>query len=304
MVDIVVGPKDGFSERIAEKIGKPFAELERIVFPDFELKPKILGEVDLKGKDVLLVNRTKGAADFNPNRHMLEFLFTISNLKDMGASRVTVLMPYLIYARQDKVFLKGEPLSAKYVLELMKKAGADRLLTLSSHIQRKAGQITYYPGLDAYNISAFPAIGDWLKANAGLSNPVVIGPDLTSEKGADEVAAILGSKETAFQKKRDYTTGKVETQGAADVKGRDVVIVDDIAATGGTLEKAINICKQGGAKRIICVVAHPVLAGKCLERVKNTGAEFLATNTIDSEISKIDVTGAVAEYLKSQGTRS
>jgi ribose-phosphate pyrophosphokinase len=298
-MDVVVGPKDGFSERIAEGLGIPFIELERIVFPDLEIKPRINADKgQIEGRSVLLVNRAAGGAGFRPNRHMLEFLFSIRNLKDLGARRVIVLMPYLIYARQDKVFLPGEPLSARHVFEMLKDAGADRLVTITSHVHRVEGEIKYYPHLDSYNISAFPVIGEYLKNNYKLQSPIVVGPDFRAGSGAKEVAQSLGVAETVFEKERDRESGKITMHAQGQFSGKDVVIVDDIAATGGTMEKAVAHCKGAGANRVICVVVHPVLAKNCLERVRNAGADFISVNTLESEISKIDIVPRIVEYFK------
>jgi ribose-phosphate pyrophosphokinase len=301
MIEVIVGPKDRFSEALAKNLGVPFVELERIVFPDSEVKPKIAGIVSLAGKEVLLVNRTKAGIDFYPNRLLVELLFTLMNVRDAKAKRITVLVPYLIYARQDKVFLPGEPPSAKYVLGLLKAAGADALLTVTSHMQREEGEMNYFPALKAHNISAFPAIGAYLKAKYCLNNPLVVGPDMGTEKGAAEVAEALGAAGATLKKERDRVSGKIQTKGQVEAKGRDVVIVDDIAASGVTLENAVKLCKQAGAGKVICAVAHAVLAGSCLQRVRGAGAELVATNTIDSEVSVIDVAGSIAGYIRKNG---
>lgn len=293
---IVIGPRDGFSEKIAEKLGSDFIELNPIVFSDKEIKPTITKE-GFSGEDVLFVDRMKGAELFNPNQYLVEFLFSLKNIKESGAKSITALMPYFVYSRQDKVFLPGEPFSAKYVLELIRDAGADKFLTISSHIKRETGKIELVPDLDAFNLSAFPTIGNHFKSTSG-SDLVVISPDFGSSRSVKEVAEVLGVQEYSLEKDRDLKTGKIETSGKVDVSGKNVLIVDDIAASGGTLEKAINVCKENNAEKIICTVVHPVLAKNCLEKVKNTGSEFLATTTIDSEISKIDVTSLVADFFK------
>lgn len=296
-MDCVVGPRDGFSEKIAEKLGKQFIELDTKIFSDNEIKPT-LSSNEIKGKEVLVVNRTKASSNFDPNSYLIELLFTIRNLKELGARKITVFMPYFVYGRQDKIFLRGEPLSSRYVFDLLKQAGADRLITVNSHMYRQEGKLDYYPDLDAYNLSVFPLIGEYTKKVYSLENPLVMGPDFTSNGSAKEVADVLGTSKISLTKTRDLETGRIKTEGNIDVSGRDILIVDDIASSGGTLEKAIKICKQNGAEKIICVVVHPVLAKNCLDKIKETGAEFIATNTIDSKISKIDITDKVVEFLK------
>lgn len=292
----VVGVKDEFNKKLAEELGE-LIELEKHVFPDGELRPRILGE-DLEGKEVLLVNRTGGGKDFNPNNMLLETLFTVKNLKSMGA-KVNLLMPYFVYAMQDKVFRPGEPHAAKYVLELLKSAGVEKLFVVCAHMQRERGKLEFSETLDAYNISVFKDIAKHLKEK-DLNDPIVIGPDFTSSESAGEVAELIGAKSTAIHKVRDLETGETEIneEDIEELEGRDVVIVDDIAETGGTMAKAVDLCKKRGAGKIICAVVHPVLAGNCLERIRGKGAEFIATNTLDSEISCISVEKTIAKQVQ------
>jgi len=128
----------------------------------------------------------------------------------------------------------------------------------------------------------------------------VLGPDLTAGSGAEVVAEVLGAGESsALEKSRDTMVGDTETKGELpELGGRDVVIVDDIAATGGTMAKAVKMCQEKGAGKVICAVVHPVLALDCLNLIRNTGAVFVACNTIESAISRIHVEKKIAEFIK------
>ena len=299
---IVVGPKDGFSDKLAEKLGCDFFELERRTFPDKEIRPRILGSEKITSANkAILVSRMERPLD--PNKYLVEILLTVKNLKSLGVDKVTLVMPYMIYARQDKIFRSGEPLSAKYVLELLKQAGVNRLLTVSCHF---SGIEDLCPGLEAVSISGFKTIAKYL-AKLGLRDPVVLGPDEKAGTWAKEIVNILGSGEHTFlEKHRDRDSGKVETEEklAVDIGGRDVVIVDDIASSGGTLINAVNIVKKHKPKSIIVAVVHPILSGDCVEKVKGAGADmFLSTDTIPSEISKISVTEDIARFIKTCGAK-
>ena len=257
---IVVGPIDGFSEDLAKNLNAEFIELDRRIFPDNEICPRIMLDKDIKDEHVVLVNRIN--RPLNPNRYLVEYLLTLKNLKELGAKQIDVVMPYFVYARQDKVFRKGEPFSTKYILELLKQAGASRFFSVSIHFQRNEGQ---FPApIPAFNVSGFESIVDYLKT-LGLNNPIIIGPDKKSGEFAKEIADKLDCESSFMEKHRDLDTGEVKTKTKLDVDGRDVVIVDDIAASGGTLVNAIE--NLNNPERVICTVVHPILTGDCLKNV-------------------------------------
>jgi ribose-phosphate pyrophosphokinase len=286
---LVIGPRDGFSEKLAENLKADFIELNRRIFPDNEVCPRILLEKDIAGKHVVLVNRMQRPVD--PNRYLVEFLLTIKNLRTLGIEKIDVVIPYFVYARQDKIFRKGEPLSAEYVLKLLKDAGASRFFSVSIHFNQEEGG--FDAPLPAFNISGIASVANYLKL-LNLDNPVIIGPDKKSGLFAREISGILGCESSYLEKKRDLDTGKAETETKLDATGRDVVIVDDIASSGGTLVNAIE--NLSNPNKIICAVVHPVLTGECLEKV-SAKSDFIACNTIESPISKISVTGRIANFI-------
>lgn len=295
---IVVG-KDEFSEALAGELGLGHIPFETRVFANFEVNPRImLGGKDLSGEKVLLVVRTKSQQEHGPNEMFIETLLLVRSLKELGAEPI-VVWPWFIYSLQDKVFREGEPLSAKYLLDSLRDAGAIGFFTVSAHMDRTEGKMDYYKAIPCYTMSGFKVIAEYLRGE--VKNPVVIGPDFTSDYSAKEVQAILGGDSASIHKSRDRDTGetKIEKHDLANLDGRDVVIVDDMANTGGTLAKAIKLCKENGATNVISCVVHPVLAKNCLERVSAEG-EFLGTNTVDSPISKIDVVPAFAEFIRTR----
>jgi ribose-phosphate pyrophosphokinase len=300
---IVVGP-DSFAENIAKELGAKFVRLDKRVFPDREVCPRVMAtSAELKGKKVILVNRTWSCERFNPNAYMMEFYLAVLNLKSMGAKEISIVLPYYAYAMQDKVFREGEPLSGRYVLEIFKALGVRRVFTVSSHMQREEGKLRYYKGLEVHNISGFPVIGEHIKAKYGWGKgTVVVGPDFTADSDVRLVASVLGMEETtSIRKERDLDTGETRIR-EGDLKnlagGKRVLIVDDIAETGGTLVKAIELCKGKGAKEIMCAVVHPVLAGECYQKVTKTGAKFIAGNTIDSPISEVRLEKRIAGFVQ------
>ena len=296
---MIVAGNDGFAEGLADVLGAGYLPFETRVFPNFEINPRLLlGGKGVSGERVLLVVRTGSQQEHKPNRMFLETLLLTKKLSELGAE-VIVVWPWFAYSLQDKVFREGEPLSAKYVLDALADAGANAFFTVSAHMDRREGEMGYYSRIPCYTMSGFRAIANYLKGKVG--NPLVLGPDFTSGYSAMEVQSIIGGESLAIHKVRDRNTGetKVEEQSLSIVAGRDVVIVDDIANTGGTLAKAIKLCKDGGAARVISCVVHPVLAKSCLERVSAEG-EFISTDTIRSPISKISVVPALAEFIRTR----
>ena len=287
---IVLG-SDEFAEKLAKSLGSGFVALEKIVFPDGELRPRILGSVD---EHVVLADRMILPTD--PNKYLVEMLLTIRNLKAMNVKQIDVVMPYFIYSRQDKVFRKGEPFSAKHILELLEKAGSDRFFTVSSHAERDNEKLSL-TAMPSYNIDGFVSIGEYLKG-LDLKNPLVTGADMGVSRATGTVAGILNADEFAFEKKRDLATGDIVMHGEMNAKNRDVIIVDDIISSGGTMIKAIEISKKSGAGKIIAAAVHPVLAKGAYEKILPIVWKFLATDTIDSPISEISVTDKIAEKIR------
>jgi ribose-phosphate pyrophosphokinase len=287
---IVLG-SDNFAERLARNLNAGFISLEKRIFPDGEVCPRILDNVD---SHVVFAERMSLPID--PNRHLVEMILTLKNLKSLGVKKIDVVMPYFIYARQDKEFRKGEPFSAKYVLDLMEQAGADRFFTVSSHAERDKEMLSL-TSMPAYNINGFVAIGEYLKS-FDLKSPIITGADLGVSTATKIVADILGAEQSAFEKERNLATGEIVMKGELDAKSKDLVIVDDIISSGGTMIKAIGIAKKSGAEKIIAAVVHPVLAKGAFENISPMVWKFLATDTIDSPISDISVTGKIAEKIK------
>ncbi len=259
-------------------------------FPDGENYIRI--PVEFKGKEVILIHRCYP----NQDRSLIQLFLTLKTLKEGGASRIRAVVPYLPYARQDKLFLKGEALSSKIICELMKESGCDELVTFDCHFLKKEGEFTY-GGLRIRNISLSHAILSYFKGK--LHSPKIISPD----EGASYFLAKEKDRGVMKKTRGAYSKGKTmyrkpEIEANFNVEGRDVVIVDDMVSTGSTMLKAVQACKKLGAKSISCGASHGLFLNDSLKRLKRAGAkEVIASNSIKSSASRIDIADSLRSMM-------
>ena len=290
MVAVAPGPaskKLGF--KVAGEVGAELVEVESKVFPDGESYVRFTRDVE--GKDLVVVQSCYPPQD----KHFVELLLMVKTAKELGARRVAAVVPYLAYSRQDKRFLEGEAVSGRVLLELLGAAGVDFLVTVDIHSESILEELSY----EAVNVTAMPLLARYL-ADLGLERPLVLSPDRRREREAGIVARELGTEHSWLEKTRDLKTGEVKTQvKELPVEGRDVVIVDDIISTGGTIANAARIVKEQGARRVVAACTHPILSPGAEERMRSAGVEIVVgTDSVESSVSLVTVAPAVAEALK------
>jgi len=281
----LVGPKTDFCKTLAQHLHIDFVEMDRRRFPDGELNPRILETP----KDVLLVNTLQSSEAFDPNRYLLEYIFSIKNLRERGTERITLVMPYLPYARQDGVFRKGESFTSKYILEIFKDLQIKDIFAVTFHLHRQR-TARLVEGITLHSISGVDALGDYLDQYQ-VENPLCVAPDEEAEQWARKVAQRIGGNVATLKKRRNFTTGVVETSGKIP-EGRNVIIVDDMISTGGTILNAVEICRKFKAKTVFVCAVHGIFS-----RPVNWDVEVITTNTIENPYAAVDVTPYVAQRV-------
>ncbi len=265
--------------RISESIGVPLGDRLVSRFPDGEIHVRILENV--RGRDVFVIQPTVP----NPNENLMELLLLVDALKRASAQRVTAVVPCYGYARQDRKDLPRVPISAKLVANLLTAAGADRLLTIDLH----AGQIQGFFDIPVDNLNAFPVFKQYIE-EVGLGSPTIVSPDVGAMKLASLFCTKLDLPLATVDKRRvgDYEVEATTVIG--DVKGKKVILVDDIVSTAGSLTEAARILREQGAEEIWAFVVHGILVGPAVERIKNSPIERLVTtDSVRTEIEDPDL---------------
>lgn len=288
---IVVG-SDLFSKQLADFLEVGHVLVEKRIFPDKEVCPRVY--FDVPDPHVVLVNRLD-ALGIDPNKYFMETLLLAKTLKAQGAERLDLVMPYLMYARQDKVFRPGEPLSVKFVLEALRDAGVDRIFTVTSHCQRDR------PRLDAplpvYNADGFHAIGEYLRRRQ-FEKPFIIGADRSMSSTVAKLAASLGTDGMSMEKHRDLDTGYLTMKGVAEAEGRHVVIVDDMISSGGTMLKAIERARESGARQVSVACVHLLASPEITQKIASLCDQFIVTDTIENPAITVSVVPLVGREIQ------
>ncbi len=234
-----------------------------------------------------------------PSNRVVESMLLVEALRGLGAASVIAAPLYLPYSRQDRRFLRGEPISVAAVLHSLAAAGASAVATVDVH---KEYSLEWFPG-PAANIDPSPAFAETLRPLLGSDIVYVIGPDRGAVERAHRLAERLGAAFDYLEKQRDRVTGEVRLKPkTVEVEGATVILVDDIVSTGGTLAKATQLLLQQGARRVIAAVTHCLLVGPAVERLENAGIEALiCANTVKpcwSKARTADIGPLLAEAAK------
>jgi ribose-phosphate pyrophosphokinase len=278
------------SQEIADYLGVPLGDAEVTRFADDEILVQVCENV--RGADVFVIQPTCRPV----NENLMELLVIIDALKRASAWRITAVMPYYGYGRQDRKVQPRVPITAKLVADLLTAAGVHRVLTMDLH----AGQIQGFFTTPVDHLYAAPVLLRYFEERR-LGDAVVVSPDAGGVERARAFAKRLESPLAFIDKRRTRPNEAKVMHIVGDVEGRDVIIVDDMIDTGGTLTQAVTALLEKGAKRIFASCTHPVLSGPAVERIDGSALEeVVVTNTIplpDGRMSKKLTVLSVAPLL-------
>ena len=269
------------TREIAEFLGKTPGNVLVSRFPEGEVQVQI--KENVRGKDVFIVQSTCT----NPNDNLMELLIMIDAAKRASAKRITAVLPFFGYARQDRKDRPRVPITAKLVANLITVSGADRVLAMDLH----AGQIQGFFDIPVDHLYSIQGMGDYLKTK-NLKNLVVVSPDVGGIRMARAYSHMLGCALAIVDKRRESSSKTHVMNIIGEVEGKNVVIVDDLVSTAGSLAEAAQALKDAGALEIYAAVVHPVLAGEAISRVQGSVMkELIVTNSIplapEKKIDKI-----------------
>ncbi|MFH1391404.1 MAG: ribose-phosphate diphosphokinase [Candidatus Diapherotrites archaeon] len=276
---------------IAKKAGVKLGKLKSELFPDGEFHMQYLNEV--RDREVVLVQSLHP----NPNDTLMELYFAGKTAKELGAKKVTGVIPYLAYMRQDKRFHNGEVVSNHLMAHLLN-ISLDKIITVDPHLHR-VHDLTELFHIERRKITANEAIADYISEKFSKQNTVIIGPDIESYQWASRIAEKIKFPVSIFLKERFSSRKvKVKVMKELDWKEKNIVIVDDIISSGHTMIEAIKSMRKKGAKTVHCICVHAVMAENAFEKMKKAGAKsIISCNTIPHKSNKIDLAKTIVEYL-------
>jgi len=271
------------SKELAKSLKAKLAKVEIKRFPDDECYVRI--DDDLDEEDVFLVQTSW------PDRNIVELLLLQDAIRQYDVSSLTTVVPYFGYARQDKQFKSGEPISARALAHVIQ-MNTDEFLTVDVHAP---SVIDWFEDVSAKNVEAYPQIGRHLK---GKGVELVLSPDEGRAKNARKVADFVNCESDYLVKERLDGETVTMTPKKLDVKGKNVAIVDDIISTGGTIIKAAEQLKKQGAARITAACTHGVFAGNAIPKLEAVLDDLCTTDTIENPRTCITVAPEIARIAK------
>jgi len=279
---------EDLAKKVAKKLGANLIKSELRVFPDGESK------ITLKGKPqknkIIVVQSTYPPVDEN----LVQTLAIISKASEYG-TEVIAVMPYMGYARQDREFLPGEVITMKVIAKLFKSVGTSKIIVVDIHSMIG---LKYF-NIKSKNVTAIPDLAKYF-SKLKLRNPLVVSPDHGGKERAKEFAKFLNTEYITLEKQRDRKTGKVAIKSTNfdEIAGRDLILVDDMISTGGSIIKSTEFLKKQKCARVFVACTHALLRNGAEKKIKNAGVtKIISTNTIPGKTSLVDVSDTIAKAI-------
>lgn len=274
---------DTISEELSNILKIPMAKTISKRFPDSELYVRIIDNIN--NEHIVIVQTTY------PDSNLVELFLLQNAAKEAGAEKITVVIPYYSYARQDTLFQEGEAISAKVIAEIIS-LNADMVITVDPHKEHILDFFT----TNAKSCTAVPEIANYLKQK---NLDLILAPDKGALNRAKQASNIIGCDFDYMEKTRiDGKTVEIKPKNL-DVKNKNVGIIDDIISTGGTMAKSIKELKSQGAKKIFVSCTHGLFTGDAIKKLSSSGCdEINSTDTITSKYSSVKVAPCIAPFIK------
>jgi ribose-phosphate pyrophosphokinase len=294
-VIIVPGPaSQELGRKVAELLKLKIVPIEFKRFPDGESYLRFDGEVE--NEDVVIVQTTSPPQ----NENLIQLLLMADTAKDFGAKSIRAVVPYFAYARQDQRFRPGEAFSVKTIVNLFQTCGVNKIFTVNSH--NPTVLKTLQVPID--DLSAIPLLAEHFK-NQGFNEAFSLALGKKGLATAVEASKVLNGGYDYISTQRNRITGKVTIEDKPlPVRGRDVIIFDDIISSGGTMAKAVALMRKQGARTVHAACVHPLLIGDAENKIVQSGADsIVGTDSVPSHVSVVSVAPLIAEALGKRGAK-
>jgi len=278
------------AKKLARKLKVKYSPLTISSFPDGDLYLKF--NTNLKKKKLVIVQSFQP----HPDMSLFDIIFAAETAKDLGAKKVILIAPYLAYMRQDKRFHSGECISSKVMAKLLNNS-IDKIITIDPHLHRYKSLKDIFT-IPAKKLTANPLIADYIKKH--FRNEIIIGPDWESYQWAERIAKKVHVLATVLRKTRFSSRHvTVKMTKPISVKGKNVIIVDDIISTGHTIIEAAKKALKMGAKTVSAIAVHGLFVEDAVKKLRKVGVnKIITTNCIEHKTNKIDVTSLLVKELK------
>lgn len=286
---IILGPASApLGKEIANLLKAEAVPVAFKSFPDGENYVRL--EANVQNEDVAIVQTTGPPQD----TRLIQLALLADSAKRNGAKKITAIVPYLAYARQDRMFLHGEGVSAETIARMLKAAGVDQLITVNVHQEKVLSRFPF----PARSVSAIPLLAEYF-VKKGQTKAFALSPDEGAVRIAEEAKGVLGGECGHLEKSRDRYTGQVRMETKTfDIRGKTVVIFDDIISTGGTIVAAVNVLKGLGPRKIYVACVHPLLVGEAERLILQAGVEeIVGTDSVASSVSRVSLAPIISKEL-------